>query len=151
MNSNDRHFVAVGSLSHRIGRLSVQALACTALAAGLAACERGADSGATANPVAPGRPGTGNPVEQVTPTPDPSPQSPQVGGPTGNIPAGITGSGGPTDYPGAQGNTQPPVREGVGLQGGLGGNAPGGPATSPAAVASAVAGGGQPQQAPPKQ
>lgn len=35
---------------------------------GLAGCDRGADSGATANPNAPGRPGTGNPTVVVTPS-----------------------------------------------------------------------------------
>ena len=35
---------------------------------GLVGCERGADSGATANPNAPGSPGTGNPTQVTTPS-----------------------------------------------------------------------------------
>lgn len=151
MNRQARPFVRAGSGPRLFWRLSVQVLACAALATALAGCERGADSGATANPVAPGRPGTGNPVREVTPTPDPSPQSPGVGGPTHNIPEGATGSGGPTIYPGqAQSGNEAPARPGVGVQGGLGGDAPGGPATSPAAIAGAIAEGDKPQPTPAK-
>lgn len=75
-------------------------LVALSLALGLQACERGADSGATANPVAPGRPGTGNGIEVVEPRPTNTHESPQVGGSTHEIPAGITGRGGLTRTPG---------------------------------------------------
>lgn len=87
---------------------------------GLQGCERGADSGATANPVAPGRPGTGNGIEVVKPQPTSIPESPQVGGNRGQVPAGVTGSGGTTDYPGRmQGNESTAAVPGGGVAGGL--------------------------------
>ncbi|TFY96854.1 hypothetical protein [Ramlibacter rhizophilus] len=64
-------------------------------AAALAGCDRGADTGATANPVAPGRPGEGNPPVSVVPLVPggASPNvSPGVGG-TPPSPQGVTGSG----------------------------------------------------------
>ncbi|MHB1123559.1 MAG: hypothetical protein ACYC0T_12675 [Ramlibacter sp.] len=50
---------------------------------GLAGCERGADSGATVNPNAPGSPGTGNSTQVVTPS--------AADGPPGG-PSGVAGS-----------------------------------------------------------
>lgn len=98
----------------------VRAIWLLPLLLGLFACERGADSGATANPVAPGRPGDSNPVETVRPTPGSINESPQVGGSTAQVPAGITGSGGPTDVPGGmQGQSSIPRHAGVGVDGGL--------------------------------
>lgn len=103
------------------------------LALGLQGCERGADSGHTANPVAPGRPGTGNPVETVQPRPGSITESPQVGGARGRVPEGITGSGGTTDVPGElQGRSYIPQQPGVGLHGGVGATAPDAAASSPA-------------------
>lgn len=61
----------------------------------LAACERGADSGATANPMAPGRPGTANPPVQVAPEPTVPARSPQVGGTPALAPAVGAASDGP--------------------------------------------------------
>jgi hypothetical protein len=102
-------------------RTGASGLAAAVLLLGLAGCERGADSGATANPVAPGQPGTGNPVEQVAPRADSPNESPQIGGAREQVPAGITGSGGTTDVPGElQGRSQL-GGPGTGLQGGLGG------------------------------
>ena len=46
---------------------------------GLAGCERVADTGATANPNAPGSPGTGNPTRVVTPMAPDSPARPPPG------------------------------------------------------------------------
>lgn len=109
-----------------------QALAAALLALTLQGCERGADSGATANPVAPGRPGTGNPTVVLEPQPGSINESPQVGGSTRNVPEGITGSGGPTRVPGGtQAREHPSLQPGSGLDGGLGG--------PPAAAASAPA------------
>lgn len=88
----------------------------------LPGCERGADSGATANPVAPGRPGTDNEVVTVAPEPGSITESPQVGGNRGAVPDGVTGRGGTTDYPGrVQDRSYPYMRQqpGVGLDGGL--------------------------------
>jgi hypothetical protein len=103
----------------------------------LQGCERGADSGATSNPVAPGQPGTSAPTKEVAPVAGSSNQSPQVGGSTVQIPVGVTGSGGTTDLPGeSQGNSTTLAQPGSGLQGGLGGSNAGA-AGSPAAGASA--------------
>lgn len=101
------------------------------LAAGLtlalAACGRGADSGATANPNAPGSPGTGNPPVIATPQ---APDSPP-GGPSGVAgSAPHPGSSGGDAVPGATGSRiigQAPA-PGGGLQGGMGA----GPAASTA-------------------
>lgn len=104
-------------------------------AAVLQGCDRGADSGATANPVAPGRPGTGNPTAEVQPRPGSINESPQVGGSTAQIPEGITGSGGPTKVPqGMQGRSHVPRQVGSGLDGGLDDSSPrpDGMATAPA-------------------
>lgn len=86
------------------------------LAAGLHGCDGRPGYGATANPVAPGRPGTGNPVVHVSPRPGSINESPGIGGSRGLIPPGA--SGGPTlsAVPGAGSRDQP----GVGLDGGLG-------------------------------
>ena len=95
------------------------AAAAVLMALGLQGCERGADSGATATRGAPGRPGD-NPTITVSPMPTSIPESPQVGGTTANIPQGITGSGGPPDYPGEmQGRQVVPRQAGVGTDGGL--------------------------------
>jgi hypothetical protein len=90
------------------------------LAGALAGCERGADSGATANPVAPGRPGNNERAEVVRPVPGSITESPQVGGSTAQVPAGITGSGGVTKVPGSlQGRSNVPAQPGTGVDGGL--------------------------------
>ncbi|HEY0920206.1 hypothetical protein [Devosia sp.] len=94
---------------------------------GLAGCGRGADSGATANPNAPGRPGTGTPTQVVTPAAGDS----APGGPSGVAgSAPHPGSSGGDAVPGATGSgtvgQAPPA--GSGLQGGMGS----GPASSPA-------------------
>ncbi len=113
------------------------AFAAAAAALALAGCDRGADSGATANPNAPGSPGTGNPTVVVTPS---APDSPS------GVPSGIggsavhPGSAGGDAVPGATGSGtlgQAPPPAGSGLQGGMGA----GPASSPAGTASAPAGG----------
>jgi hypothetical protein len=79
------------------------------LAAGLALGLAGCDRGATSNPNAPGRPGTGNPVTSVAPAaPDTPPAGPKD---TGGVARGVTGNGG-----GSQASEQP----GHGLQGGMG-------------------------------
>ena len=89
----------------------------------LQGCGRGVEDGATANPNAPGRPGTGNAVVTIAPQPESITESPQIGGARHAVPAGISGRGGPPDYPGA---SQPPShpwfqqQPGVGLDGGLG-------------------------------
>jgi hypothetical protein len=93
---------------------------------GLAGCGRGADSGATANPNAPGSPGTGNPTRVVTPSAGEGPP----GGPSGVAgSAPHPGSSGGDAVPGATGSgtvgQTPPA--GSGLQGGMGA----GPASSP--------------------
>ena len=99
----------------------------------LAGCNRGADSGATANPNAQGQPGTGNGREVSMPSqPDSS---------SGRGPSGVAGS---MPHPGSSGGDAPPnttgmgaagaAQPGTGLTGGLGqsgGIAPG-QATSPA-------------------
>jgi hypothetical protein len=124
--------------------MTLRAIALAAVAAALlSACERGADSGATANPNAPGRPGTGNAVEQarVPQAPDGPPggpsgvkgSAPHPGASGGDAVVGTTGRG--TSQPGAGGQAAPP---GSGLTGGLGASqgqaAMGaGPASSPAA------------------
>lgn len=116
---------ASGGERHRVRRtLHVLALALplAALALALQGCGRGADSGATANPNAPGRPGTGNPAVEITARPESITESPQIGGARGMVPEGITGSGGPTDYPGelqSRGAASAQQQPGVGLDGGL--------------------------------
>ena len=70
---------------------------------GLAACQRGADSGATANPNSPGRPGTGNDVEVARPA------APDSSG--GRGPSGVKGS---MPHPGSSGGDAPPGTTGQG-------------------------------------
>ena len=109
---------------------------------GLAACQRGADSGATANPVAPGRPGTGNPTEVARPAaPDNSSgrgpsgvagSMPHPGSSGGDAPAGTTGKG--TSAMGAG--------PGTGLAGGTGqGMSPGVPSGAAEGSTNRVPGG----------
>lgn len=102
-------------------RRAVGAVAVLLSAAILPGCDRGGvDSGATANPVAPGRPGTGNGTEVVAPNPTSIPESPQVGGSTRQVPEGVTGSGGTPDYPGGlQGQESAAAVPGGGVRGGL--------------------------------
>ncbi|MEJ8838834.1 hypothetical protein [Ramlibacter sp. AN1133] len=104
-----------------------------AAATGLQGCGKGVEPGATSNPVAPGRPGTGNPVVQVAPVmPGSITESPGIGGSRGLIPEGATG------------DASPPAearRPGVGLDGGLAGGAAG---AGPAAAASGSAPGAGP-------
>ena len=98
-------------------------LAAAAVAA-LSACDRGAGSGATANPNAQGQPGTGNPTEQArVQAPDGPPggpsgvkgSAPHPGASGGDTVVGTTGRGSP---PGSQ--SQTPAAPGTGLSGGLG-------------------------------
>jgi hypothetical protein len=95
------------------------------LVAGLHGCGRDTVDGATQSAVAPGRPGTGNPVEVVSPRPGSITESPGIGGSRGLIPPGVTGSGGPTYYPGQAQEASHPSQAlpGVGLDGGLGAGA----------------------------
>jgi hypothetical protein len=81
---------------------------------GLAACHRGADTGATANSNAPGSPGTGNGV-QVS-----RPQAADSSGGAG--PSGVKGS---MPHPGSSGGADAPV----GASGAGGTNTMGGPGT----------------------
>jgi len=92
-------------------------------AATLAACDRGASSGATRNPNAPGSPGEGNPTRVVTPTTGDTPP----GGSSGSVGTAPfpSSSGGADAVPGMTGSgsatpggtvTQP----GMGTTGGLG-------------------------------
>src|SRR5947209_725003 len=80
---------------------------------GLAACHRGADTGATRAENAPARPGTGNGVEVA------SPQAADSS--TGRGPSGVKGS---LPHPGSSGGDSPPGTSGSG-----GTNAMGGPGT----------------------
>jgi hypothetical protein len=80
---------------------------------GLAGCQRGADTGATANANAPGRPGTGNGVEVA------GPQGPDSS--SGHGPSGVKGS---LPHPGSSGGDAP-----VGTTGNGGTGAMGGPGT----------------------
>ena len=73
---------------------------------GLAACHRGADSGATANSNAPGRPGTGNATEVTRPQAADTPGSSGGSG----IASGTSGSGG---------NSHSMGGPGTGLAGGM--------------------------------
>lgn len=97
-----------------------RALASLILMAGaiLAGCDRGADTGATANPVLPGRPGEGNPVVEATPRIDTSPVSPGIAPEQGkaNVIPGTTGRGDSTPTV--------PLQPGHGTAGGLGGATP---------------------------
>lgn len=102
---------------------AVLVLACAALAA----CGRGADTGATTNPNAPGQPGTGNPVEAAAPQQPDSMAGgssgmkgslPHPGASGGDAVPGATGRGAPEDG----GRSQPPP-PGTGTTGGLGGTA----------------------------
>jgi hypothetical protein len=115
-------------------------LLAAALSLGLAACDRGA--GGNAN--APGRPGTGNPVEATTPaaadTTAGGPSGvkgsqPHAGSSGGDAVPGATGSG--TSEAGGRSQTAQP---GTGLQGGLGRNAAMSSSTE-AGTSSATAGG----------
>lgn len=92
---------------------------------GLAGCERGADSGATANPNAPGSPGTGNPTQVVTPV---APDSPPRG--SEGVAGSAQGSSGGDAVPGmtSGGSVDRAPPPGGGLQGGMGA----GPASMPA-------------------
>ena len=86
---------------------------------GLAGCHRGADSGATAQANAPGRPGTGNGVEVASPQSADSSNGrgssgamgslPHPGSSGGDAPAGVSGKGGASTMGGP----------GTGLQGGM--------------------------------
>jgi len=91
---------------------------------GLAACDRGARSGATANPNAPGSPGTGNAPVTASPA---APDSPTTGGSSGEKGSQPhTGSSGADAPPGTSGSGGQAAQPGTGLQGGLGTNtAPG--------------------------
>ena len=111
------------------------AIAAAAVASSLAACGRGADSGATANPNAPGSPGNNERVVSQPAAPDGAPggpsgikgSAPHTGSSGGDVPPGLTGSGTAE----AGGRTQAPA-PGTGLNGGLGmaGTAPAGGGTS---------------------
>lgn len=84
-------------------------------AAALAGCDRGADTGATSNPNAPGQPGSNPPVTAI-PDSGSTNVSPGVGGQAGVQPVpGATGSGGTGTGPTT--STEP----GTGTAGGLGG------------------------------
>jgi hypothetical protein len=82
----------------------VLAAAASLASLGLAACHREADTGATANSNAPGRPGTGNGVEVAQPQAGDNSSGrgssgakgsmPHPGSSGGDAPAGTTGSGG---------------------------------------------------------
>lgn len=124
----------------------LRSCALAALALSLAACGRGADSGATANPVAPGSPGTGNDRVVVQPA---APDGP-TGGPPGvkgsvahpgssgsDVAAGVTGKG--TDGASGGGAVAQP---GTGLGGGLG------EASPTAAMGGSPAGDGSPNTTP---
>jgi hypothetical protein len=105
--------------------MQVRAIALAVVAAAsLAACGRGADSGATANPNAQGSPGTGNKTEQVRAgAPDGPPggpsgvkgSAPHTGGSGADVVPGTTGRG--TSEAGGRSQTAQP---GTGLTGGLG-------------------------------
>jgi hypothetical protein len=93
------------------------------LALGLVACQRGADTGATANPNAPGRPGTGNAPVIAQPA---APDSAGAGGSSGekgSLPH--PGSSGGDAVPGTTGGGGSSAPPGTGLQGGLGASGPG--------------------------
>lgn len=116
------------------------ALAAVLVAAGLAGCDRGA----TANPNAPGSPGTGNGVVKATPqAPDGPPGGPSgikgslphTGGSGADMPAGATG-GHVGNGPGSQ-QAQP----GTGLTGGLGAQAGMSPASATRNTVPGIAGG----------
>lgn len=74
---------------------------------GLAGCHRGADSGATAQANAPGRPGTDNGVKVAHP--EVADTSNSRGSSAAGIPPGVTGKGGTSTMGGP----------GTGLQGGM--------------------------------
>jgi hypothetical protein len=105
------------------------------LAAGLAFGLAGCDRGATSNPNAPGRPGTGNPVTSVAPAAADTPPS------RANAVAGSAdqpAAAGAQTVPGASGNGggQAAAQPGQGLQGGMGaGPAGSGPAGTPTSSA----------------
>lgn len=77
---------------------------------GLAACQRGADSGATANPNAPGSPGTGNGVEVARPS-----------GTDNSTGRGSSGAKGSMPHPGSSGGDAPAGTTGQGSTGSMGG------------------------------
>lgn len=85
---------------------------------GLAACQRGADSGATANSNAPGSPGTGNPTEVARPQAADSSSGRGSAGAQGSMPH--PGSSGGDGVAGASGSgTNAMGGPGTGLAGGL--------------------------------
>lgn len=106
--------------------MQVRALVLAVLAsASLVACGRGADSGATSNPNAPGSPGTGNAVTTSTPQQGDSSSgrgssgmagsAPHPGSSGGDAVVGVTGKGAPQANDKSQ--DAPPA---AGLNGGLG-------------------------------
>lgn len=104
--------------------------------ASLGACQRGADSGATANPNAPGSPGRGESAVQAAPQmPDGPPggpsgvkgSAPHPGSSGGDVVPGTSGRG--TNDAGAASVRGGPA--GAGLDGGLGGTSAGGTTPPP--------------------
>ena len=96
---------------------------------GLAACQRGADSGATANPNAPGSPGTGNGVEVARPANTDSSSGRGSSGAAGSLPhPGSSGGDAPVGTTGKGGTNAMGASPGTGLAGGTGqGMSPGVP------------------------
>jgi hypothetical protein len=94
---------------------------CTAaaLSLALAGCGRGADSGATSNPVSQGRPGTGNDRVVVQPS---APDGPAAGsaGAKGSAPYASPSGGGAVPGSTGTGTSSAQPAPGTGLQGGLG-------------------------------
>src|SRR5688572_30373374 len=83
----------------------IAGFAALALAIGLAACNRGSESGATSNANAPGSPGTGNEKVVVQPV---APDGPPGG------PSGIKGS---APHPGSSGGDMAAGTSGTGVAG----------------------------------
>ena len=95
---------------------------------GLAACQRGADSGATANPNAPGRPGTGNDTEVARPAAPDSSTGRGSSGAKGSLPHPGSSGGDAAAGTTGQGSSAMGAGPGTGLAGGTGqGMSPGTP------------------------